>query len=298
MNDTQTAEGQLLQWHPAFFAGLQIEFSEEADKLEFENEHQLGTKPMEIDVLIIKKESTEPIHKNIGRIFRKYNVVEYKSPDDSLNVDDFYKVYGYACFYKADSKKVNQIRIEELTITFVCSKYPRELIRHLREKRKYSILKREEGIYYIQGDKIPIQLILTGELTDQHNLWLRSLTNKLEGEVAAEKLIRAYGNHKSNVLYKSMMNIIVRANKDVFEEVRDMCEALEELMKDELEARERRGKEAGVEAGVGIGIHGMIQGFAEEGFSHKQIIEKIVSIFSVSKEKAEEYYQNFAAKQS
>ena len=48
-------EKEILQWHPAFYAGIQIEFEEEADKLIFENEHQLGTKPKEIDVLIIKK---------------------------------------------------------------------------------------------------------------------------------------------------------------------------------------------------------------------------------------------------
>ena len=68
-----------LQWHPAFFAGIQIELAAEARYLVFENEHQLGTMPKEIDVLIIKKENTPPIRKNIGRIFRTYNLVEYKS---------------------------------------------------------------------------------------------------------------------------------------------------------------------------------------------------------------------------
>lgn len=46
---------EVLQWHPAFFAGIQIELEEEREYLSFENEHQLGTKPKEIDVLIIKK---------------------------------------------------------------------------------------------------------------------------------------------------------------------------------------------------------------------------------------------------
>ena len=45
-----------LQWHPAFYAGLQIELAEDAENLIFENEHQLGTKPKQIDVLIIKKD--------------------------------------------------------------------------------------------------------------------------------------------------------------------------------------------------------------------------------------------------
>ena len=68
---------ELLQWHPAFYAGLKIEFAEEADKLIFENEHALSNKPMLIDVLIIKKNSKEPIQKNIGKIFRKHNIIEY-----------------------------------------------------------------------------------------------------------------------------------------------------------------------------------------------------------------------------
>lgn len=39
---------EYLQWHPAFYAGMQIELKEEADNLIFENERQLGTKPLEI----------------------------------------------------------------------------------------------------------------------------------------------------------------------------------------------------------------------------------------------------------
>lgn len=73
-----------LQWHPAFYAGLQIEFQKEAHYLAFENEHHLGTKPKEIDVLIIKKDTDVSIEKNIGRIFRTHNIIEYKSPDDYL----------------------------------------------------------------------------------------------------------------------------------------------------------------------------------------------------------------------
>ena len=50
---------KLLQWHPAFFAGIQIEFGEEAKYLEFKSEYVLGTKPMMIDVLIKKKRNTD-----------------------------------------------------------------------------------------------------------------------------------------------------------------------------------------------------------------------------------------------
>ena len=62
----ETKEKKLLQWHPAFYAGLQIEFAEEAEKLIFENEHQLSKKPLEIDVLVIKKKAEEQIQKILG----------------------------------------------------------------------------------------------------------------------------------------------------------------------------------------------------------------------------------------
>ena len=82
---------ELLQWHPAFYAGIQIELAGEREHLSFENEHHLGTKPKQIDVLIIKKDGDYQVQKNIGRIFRGHNIIEYKSPADSLNIDDFYR---------------------------------------------------------------------------------------------------------------------------------------------------------------------------------------------------------------
>lgn len=93
-----------LQWHSAFYAGIQIELQEDAEDLFFENEHQLSTKPLDIDVLIIKKQKEKSIKKNLGKIFRAYNIVEYKSPDDSLNIDDYFKVIGYICLQKISAK--------------------------------------------------------------------------------------------------------------------------------------------------------------------------------------------------
>ena len=95
------------------------ELESERENLIFENEHQLGTKPMEIDALVIKKKTDIPINKNIGRIFRKYNIIEYKSPTDYISINDFYKVCGYAFFYKADTVTEDEIPIEQITISLV-----------------------------------------------------------------------------------------------------------------------------------------------------------------------------------
>ena len=226
----RSSEKKPFQWHPANYAGLQIEFEDEKKYLSFEDEHQLGTKPMAIDILIIKNTEGYKVKKNIGRIFRKYNIIEYKSPDDYLSIDDFYKVYGYTCFYKADTPTVNQIEVNELTITFISRKYPRKLLKHLELERGFAIQKIESGIYYIVGDAIPIQFIVANKLSQTENLWLKGLTNQLHNYELTAALTKDYYEHKQNTLYESVMDIIMRANKKQFEEANNMCEAMKEFI--------------------------------------------------------------------
>ena len=195
----------------------------------------------------LRKKETQILKKNIGKIFRRYNIVEYKSPDDYLCIDDFYKGYAYTYFYKADRTPVNSILLEELPISFVCQNYPRELFRHIVGERKLQIEKVYAGIYYVIGDTLPIQIIVTGELSKKESLWLRNLTNQLKSTKDAEELLKDYKKHKKNTLYESVMDIIVRANEEKFEEAKKMCKALEELMKDELEAKKTEGEEIGEE---------------------------------------------------
>ena len=236
-----------LQWHPAFFAGIQIELEEERDKLIFENEHQLSTKPLEIDVLIIKKQPNVQIKKNIGRIFRGYNIIEYKSPEDSLSIDDFYKVYGYACFYKSDVLSVNAIKAEDITLTFVVNKFPREMVKKLQRTRKIEFVKFDEGIYHISGDIFPIQVIHTTKLSKENNFWLRNLTNDLKAKEDARNLLEKYNDRQQENLYQSVMDIIVKANIELFEEVDDMCDALMEIVKPKVDAKVKEAEEKGRE---------------------------------------------------
>ena len=57
-----------LPWHPAFFAGLQIELREEAEQLYFEQEHLLGAGPVQMDVLVVKKSPDYPYRRRRRRI--------------------------------------------------------------------------------------------------------------------------------------------------------------------------------------------------------------------------------------
>ena len=51
------------------------------------------------------------------------------------------------------------------------------------------------------------------------------------------ELATEYEKNRNNALYKAMMDVIVRANKGLFEEVKekDMCDAIRELFQDEIE---------------------------------------------------------------
>ena len=209
---------QKIQWHPAFVAATKIEFEDEREKLKFESEYQLSKKPMQIDLLILKKVENVSIYKNIGKIFKGNNVLEYKSPTDYMGIDDFYKVYGYACFYKADSEEANSIAIDDITISLVSKKYPRKVIEHLTKERGYKIRKEEEGIYYVEGDIFPIQILVTNRLSKEKNLWLSSLTDQLENDKIHD-LMSVYLHNRKNPLYRSVMKTVTDANQKKFKEV-------------------------------------------------------------------------------
>ena len=225
-----------LRWHPAFYAGMQIELQEDAGRLEFKAEHALGSEPVRADLLIIKKTDDRPLKKRIGKIFRTYNIVEYKSPGHSFTIDAFYKACGYVNLYKVVTGGADEVKITDMTLTLVCSRYPGKLISHQEKVRGYSVSEAAPGVYYVYGAVIPIQIILIHKLPEEESGWLRSLTNRMTEKDEISRLLENYEGHKEDPLYRTVMDLVVRANWKKFEEVRtEMCDALVELMEDYLE---------------------------------------------------------------
>ena len=102
---------RIIQWHPAFYSGLELELRDFKDELIFETEYELSRKPLRMDVLIIKKKQGTELKHPFAGFFRDYNIIEYKSPKDNLTIDDFYKVIGYALLYKSLGKTVFLLRV-------------------------------------------------------------------------------------------------------------------------------------------------------------------------------------------
>ena len=101
------------------------------DLLEFQDEYPLSKEALIMDVLVIKKKLGERIDKNIGRIFKTYNVFEFKSETDSLTVNDYNKVIAYALLYSS----FTPANVSDITVSFVVTIHPRELFKYLKEER-------------------------------------------------------------------------------------------------------------------------------------------------------------------
>ena len=227
-----------LQWHPAFCSALRLELLEDAENLEFTDEFQLTEKPLQIDCTVVKVKKNCKIKNEIGKIFRKHNIFEYKSPKDELNIDTFYKAVAYACLYKVLPNHVDEIPAEEITITLIRDRKPVKLLGEL-EKSGYGYKKEAAGIYYVNGAMFPVQIIESSELDVDMHVQLKALTNHLEESLMRQYLLQVstFEGREKN-LADIVLQVIVNGNMEKVREWKGseqtMCEALRVLMKEEL----------------------------------------------------------------
>ena len=111
-----------------------------------------------------------------------------------------------------------------------------------------------ERIYYVSGPKIPIQVIVTQQLSKEKNLWLRSLTDRIKDKEDMKRLLNEYREKQKNPLYESVMQMIVRANEEKFKEADCMCEALNRIIQDQIEEKIRNSLQVGYDEGYGMGM--------------------------------------------
>lgn len=242
-----------LQWHPAFQAALQIELEDDREFLEFYEEYNLNKKPLHLDTMVISMKPGCKIRKTIGRIFRKYNVVEYKNPKAYINMNDFHKVMAYACLYQSNTKKVREIPPEQLTVTLIGNRYPRKLVRYLTSMEHVSVEPAYPGIYYVSGLLFPLQIVVSRELPPKEYVWLSRLRDDLSVKKDIGLLSKAYKGKDHDPLYSAVMEFIVRANRNEYKEGLNVCQALEELFEGKLNEREARGEAKG-EIKIGVSL--------------------------------------------
>lgn len=270
------------------------------------------------DIIILKKIANE-----FGAFFRVHNIIEYKSPEDHLDIDDVYKVLGYASLYKSYGKYVDERKAEEITVTLIRERNPEGLFAYFTE-HGYEILKEKRGIYHVEGKiQFPTQVIVTRELQKESHTWLRVLSGNVERADAGKLLERIQElKEKDEIeLADSVLRVMLEANQEIVEEWKGdgrMFEALMEIVEPQIQLREKalaervwkegreegrqegkeegrqegreKGRQEGREEGIKEGIKGTVDVLKGIGCSDAKIQELLMEKYSLSKEEIMEYF--------
>ena len=303
-----------VQWHPGFVAAMNLELAKNRDDLIFVKEYNLNTKPLEVDLLVIKKDKCVATDNEIGAIFRGHNILEYKSPQDHLDIDTFYKVGAYASLYKSYGETVDSIKADEITVSLVRDAKPVELFRYF-EKHQYAITTPYRGVYYIEGMVLfPTQIIVTKELERDTHIWLKALSDRIEKRDMEEllKRISRLTEQGDRELADSVLEVSAQVNREVLEELKgddNMSEALLEIfmpiveplieariepliearMEPLIETRVEEGKKQGKKEGKKEGIQGTVDVLRDLGHGDIEISEIIQKKYGLTNEEVAEY---------
>ena len=226
------------QFHPAFCDAMTQIFEHDTCKYEYEREYNLNSMPNRIDLLVIKKRKDAVSEKGIGKIFRKYNIFEYKSPGQSLGVREYHTAMAYANLYAGYIKKV---QFEELTVSFVREGKPERLLAYFRD-HGFTVTMPENGIYYVKKHgHMDMQVIVTRELGDEY-IWLKALSSRLKKEDAM-KLTAEAGKEQEplgKMRIRTILDLVseLNQNKTWMKEMNTM--GIRDLFKEEFEEKDEQ----------------------------------------------------------
>ena len=286
------------QWHLGLKPAVDLELAEERANLSYFRDFSLNQQALEIDLLIIKKEGDQPIRNEIGRLFRKYNIIEYKSPKDELNIDTLYKVGAYTSLYKAYGNTVDERRAEEITTSLIRKAKPVKLFRYF-EEHGIRLENPFKGIYYVKdGVLFPTQIVVTKELNPQEHMWLTALSDGMQKQQLKDLLLKVESFHTKldRELAEAVLGVAIKANWRVAQELRgdgNMCEALMELMEPEInKIKENVREETTQQVTQQVmqqGIKNSIAALKNSGHTNDAIRSFLVTAYSITQSEAEKY---------
>ena len=256
-------------FHYGFYAAMKVEYDIMHADVEYRQEVQLGNEPIRLDFLIIKKAPGVILSDPIGKFFRAVNIFEYKSPEDGLSIDDFYKVQGYGLIYKGLNRKVNELPIEDMTLTLVRDSYPRELMKTLEESG-FVVKEEHPGIFSFDGKiSILVQLVVSSRLPPNEYEGLRLLTKGCTKDVFLSYAEKAMATDNDNIKTNAgtVMRICLGMNKELKREIKEeeiMKDVIREIFEEDFDIAEKRGRQAGRQEGRQEGINEANERFATD----------------------------------
>ena len=209
-------------WHSGFEAILKIDTHKYGDKVAIRVEHTLGEEPPRIDFVILVNDGGVAFDKEIFWIFKKFNIIEYKNPGDTLDEKTIRKMIGYVNFFIALSDKGEGVTVNDVTASIFRSAKPVKLF---AEMEKAGTFEKTEtsGIYLVKNlTDFPFQIVITGELKGDEYSAYRTLKKNAKREDV--KRVIAAGDAETDGLtrehYRVLMNLVTDKNRKLIEGIR------------------------------------------------------------------------------
>ena len=185
-------EGKI-NWHLGFQGGMELELRPWKKDLIFEPEKELSKESLWLDLLIQKRRKELKIDHPIGRLMRKYNAFEYKSPDSALSINNFCKTISCAFLYAGLGETVNAIPLDELAIFMLRDSYPREMIKEL-ERLKLTVEEQAPGIYEVKPNLgAAVYIMVTNRMNAEDCPILSLLRENADVERTGEFILKSDG---------------------------------------------------------------------------------------------------------
>ena len=233
-----------------------------------ESEHEMLHFPKKLDALVIGEGSAAASDFKIFNYFRRYNLISYKSFNDSLRVRDIYALSLYYHLYlqeQADSNYGNT------TITLICSRTPKKFIRTYKDL--FTEVQRGHFVGNYAMYQIHIINIERIDISGPDGIFLSEFcreTGRISGE--AEIQSACYSQEIIDKLlsgYKMRMGLFEEMEGDNMGAVADVTE----LVRPKLEQAWKEGELAGQQLGRQEGIQEGIQKGMQKGV--KQTAKKL-----------------------
>ncbi len=224
--------------------------------------------------------------------------MEYKSPDDNLDIDSFYKAGAYGCLYKACGKTVDERAAEDITVSIVRDAKPEGLFRYFRE-HNIRVTNPYAGIYYVLNEVLFRTQIIVGRELRSH-MWIKALSDRMEKQEMRNLLekIMELTQKFDRELADSVLEVSIKANKRIVEELRgddSMCQALLEIMEPEINKEVNRRVENEVNRRIETEARSFVlrsvKSFRELNADNEAIKEMLVKNYGLAPKEAEEYLQ-------
>lgn len=226
-------------WHAAFEAILRVSVYGRSD-IEIRAEMEIGFAPPRAHFLVLKKGDGGAIPGDAFQLFRNTNVIEFKRPDESVNLRTIYKAIGYADLLVGNAQKKDDVPLDTVTVSiFHPGGAPLVLNKLKRFGAKVHVV--FPGVYAVEGLTVfPLQIVAMGELVGNDNAKFRALTDKADkSDVVAVSSDVEKATGELRDLWRLYIKLVAEKNAGLFAELKEederMSNVLMDIMRDEVD---------------------------------------------------------------